>query len=57
MPSKVPFPQPGSSIRISVTFPADIFNELNGLGVDLSDHVSEALDPDLKARRTAQTHP
>jgi hypothetical protein len=50
--AEAPSPPHTPSIQISVKIPSDMLHELNGLGGDLSDHITEAVSAYLKDRQT-----
>jgi hypothetical protein len=53
LPSYEPARRPNNTIKISVLIPTEILNELNGLGGELSEHVTEAVKTYLAELRKA----
>lgn len=55
LPSYEPARRPSNTIKVSVLIPMDILNELNGLGGELSEHVTEAVKTYLAELRKVHT--
>jgi hypothetical protein len=55
LPLHEPARRTNNTVKISVLIPADVLNELNGLGGELSEHVTEAVKTYLAERPKAPT--